>query len=96
MNLMAWCGNCGESFRLEELIADGYTGRCPRCGEDLSPGYAPVASGAVHELMGAAASFEVAAARLRDVAHRLHIDGRKLCHDLGEALGETVTESRQH
>ena len=95
MNLMAWCGHCGESFRLEELIADGYTGRCPRCGEDLSPGYAPVASGAVHELMAAAASFEVAAARLRDVAPRLHVDGRKLCHDLGEALGETVTESRQ-
>src|SRR5689334_22795682 len=74
MNLIAWCGYCGESFRLEELVAAGYTGRCPRCGEDLSPGYAPVASATVHELMAAAASLEVAAAQLRDVAPRLHID----------------------
>jgi hypothetical protein len=95
MNIAAWCGFCGESFRLEELVADGYTGRCPRCGEDLSPGYAPVASASVHELMAAAAALEVAAAQLRDVAPRLHIDIRKLCHDLGEAFGETTAESRQ-
>jgi hypothetical protein len=95
MNIAAWCGYCGESFRLEELVADGYTGRCPRCGEDLSPGYAPVASATVHEVMAAAASLEVAAARLRDVAPKLHIDARKLCHDLGDAFGETVAESRQ-
>jgi hypothetical protein len=54
-----------------------------------------VASAAVHELMAAAASLEVAAARLRDVAPKLHVDARKLCHDLGDALGETVAESRQ-
>lgn len=95
MNLIAWCGYCGESFRLEELVAAGYTGRCPRCGEDLSPGYAPVASAAVHALMAAAASLEVAAAQLRDVAPRLHIDVRKLSQDLGTALGEPVAESGQ-
>lgn len=95
MNISAWCGYCGESFRLEELVADGYTGRCPRCGEDLSPGYAPVASAAVHELMAAAASLELAATRLRDVASRLHVDARKLSQDIGAALGETATDSRQ-
>lgn len=95
MNVAAWCGFCGESFRLEELVGDGYTGRCPRCGEDLSPGYAPVASAAVHELMAAAASLELAAARLRDVAPRLHIDVRKLSHDVGAALGETAAGPRQ-
>ena len=94
MNLGAWCGCCGESFRLEELVAEGYSGRCPRCGEDLSPSYAAVASAAVHELMTAAASLDVAASRLRDVAPRLHIDVRRLCHDLGDTLGEAVAENR--
>jgi hypothetical protein len=88
MDLGAWCGHCGESFRLAELVEDGFTGRCPRCGRDLAPGYGPVASGAVHELMTAAASLESAAARLRDVAPRLHVDARKLAGDLAEALGE--------
>ena len=93
VNLGAWCGHCGESFRLEELVASGYSGRCPRCGHDLSPGYAPVASSAVHELMAAAASLELAASRLHDVAPRLHVDARKLCHDLAEALGEPAADS---
>lgn len=93
MNLGAWCGHCGESFRVEELVASGYTGRCPRCGNDLSPGYGPVASAAVHELMQAAAALELAASRLRDVAPRLHVDARKLCHDLADVLGESAADS---
>lgn len=88
MDLRAWCGHCGESFRLAELLEDGYSGRCPRCGVDLSPGYAPVASGAVHELIGAAEVLTGAAARVRDVAPRLHVDARKLAADLAAALGE--------
>jgi hypothetical protein len=94
MDIGAWCGLCGESFRLEEMVAAGYSGRCPRCGRDLSPGYAPVASAAVHEVVAAAASLEVAVGRLHDVAARLHIDGRKLCADLGDVLGEPVAEGR--
>jgi len=89
MDIGAWCGHCGESFRLAELVDDGFTGRCPRCGRDLAPGYAPVASAAVHELMHAAAALEGAARRLRDVAPRLHVDARKLTADLAEAVGET-------
>lgn len=90
----AWCGHCGESFRLAELVENGYTGRCPRCGRDLSPGYAPIASAAVHELMRAAIAVHDAAARLRDVAPRLHIDARKLTTDLADALGEPATDGR--
>jgi hypothetical protein len=93
MNLSAWCGHCGESFRLEELIAAGYSGRCPRCGRDLSPGYAPVASAAVHDVIQSAAALEGALARLHDVASRLHVDARKLCTDLTAATGESVAES---
>ena len=94
MDIGAWCGHCGESFRLEELVAAGYNGRCPRCGRDLSPGYGPVASSAVHEAMAAATALEGAVGRLHDVAPRLHIDARKLCADLADALGEPVTEGR--
>jgi hypothetical protein len=50
VDLGAWCGYCGESFRLAELTAG-------------------------------------AAARLRDVAPRLHVDARKLNTDLAETLG---------
>ena len=88
MDVGAWCGHCGESFRLAELVEDGFSGRCPRCGRDLAPGYGPVASGAVHEVLAAAAALAGAAKRLHDVAPRLHIDARKLNADLADALGE--------
>jgi len=52
MDLGAWCGHCGESFRLAELTEGGFDGRCPRCGKDLAPGYVPVASAAVHDVLG--------------------------------------------
>ena len=94
MDVGAWCGHCGESFRLAELVESGYTGRCPRCGRDLSPGYAPVASATIHELMQAAATLREAAGRLHDVAPRLHLDARKLNADLAEALGDSVPEGR--
>jgi DNA polymerase II large subunit len=87
MDVGAWCGHCGESFRLAELVEDGYTGRCPRCGEELSPGYATIASAAIHDVLRTARELDEAAARLRDVAPRLHVDARKLTSDLTEALG---------
>jgi hypothetical protein len=87
MDVGAWCGHCGESFRLQELVADGYSGRCPRCGRELSPDYVPVASAAVHDVLAAAEALSDAAARLRDVAPRLHVDARKLTADLSASLG---------
>lgn len=87
MDVGAWCGHCGESFRLEELVANGYSGRCPRCGRELSPDYVPVASAAVHDVLKAAEALSDAAVRLRDVAPRLHVDARKLTADLSASLG---------
>jgi hypothetical protein len=86
VNLRAWCGHCGESFLLAELFAGGFTGRCPRCGNDLAPGYVSVASAAAADVLAAATALSEAAARLRDVAPRLHIDVRKLNADLADAL----------
>ena len=87
MDVGAWCGHCGESFRLAELVADGYDGRCPRCGKELSPGYVPVASAAVHDLLAATEALADAAARIRDIAPRLHVDARKLTADVVTSLG---------
>jgi DNA polymerase II large subunit len=89
MDVGAWCGHCGESFRLAEMVGGGFDGRCPRCGSDLTPGYLPVAGAAVHDVLNAAAALASAAARLHDVAPRLHVDARKLNADLTEALGES-------
>jgi hypothetical protein len=89
MDVGAWCGHCGESFGLAELVAGAFDGRCPRCGEELAErSYLPIASGAVHDVLTAARALDEAAARLRDVAPRLHLDGRKLRADLADSLGE--------
>jgi hypothetical protein len=84
VDLRSWCGRCGESFRLAELVDAGYTGRCPRCGRDLSPGYTPVASAAVHELLAALDDLVSAASRLAEVAPRLHLDTRQLTERFAE------------
>jgi hypothetical protein len=86
VQVTAWCGWCGESFRLDEMTAQGFSGRCPRCGEPLSPDYTPVASAAVHELLDAAEQLSAAAIRLREVAPRLHLDARRLTADISESL----------
>lgn len=91
MDVNAWCGHCGESFRLAELIEPAFTGRCPRCGRDLAPGYGPVASGAVHDTLAAIADLEAATGRLRDCAPRLHIDARRLAAGLGEAMASPAS-----
>jgi hypothetical protein len=89
MDVGAWCGHCGESFRLAEMTDGGFDGRCPRCGFDLTPGYVSVASAAVHDVLTAAAALASAAGRLHDVSPRLHVDARKLNADLTAALGES-------
>jgi hypothetical protein len=90
MDVRAWCGHCGESFRLAELVDPAFSGRCPRCGAELAPGYVPVASVAVHDVARAARELHAATARLRDVAPRLHLDVRRLADDLRDAAGETA------
>jgi hypothetical protein len=86
MDIQAWCGHCGESFRLDELVVGGFTGRCPRCDRQLAPDYTPIASTAIHDLLAAAATLREAAERLGEVAPRLHIDARKLTTEVAEAL----------
>jgi hypothetical protein len=88
MDVQAWCGHCGESFRLAELVEGGFDGRCPRCGRDLAGSYAPVVSAAVHDLLAAVEAADQAAQRLRDAAPRLHVDARRLSAALAAALGE--------
>jgi predicted amidophosphoribosyltransferase len=89
VNVGAWCGHCGESFPLAELVAGAFDGRCPRCGAELvGDGYLPVASTTVHDVLRAAAALDAAAGQLRDVAPRLHVDGRKLRADLAQSLGD--------
>lgn len=78
MNVAAWCGRCGESFRLAELVEGGQALHCPRCGEDLAPGYAAVAAGCVREVLAAAAALDAALGRLADIAEHLHVDRRRL------------------
>jgi uncharacterized paraquat-inducible protein A len=89
MQLRAWCGHCGESFGLAELVERGFTGRCPRCGFDLASGYAPVASAAVHDLLAAVATLEQAAERLAETAPHLHIDTRSLSEQVAASLGDS-------
>jgi hypothetical protein len=88
VNVIAWCGNCGESFRLAELVEAAFDGCCPRCGYAFAEGYLPVASAAVHDVLRAATQLQESIGRLRDVAPRLHVDGRKMSADLAETLGE--------
>ena len=89
MDVQAWCGHCGESFRLAELVDNGFSGRCPRCGWDLVGSYGPVVSAAVHDLLAAATAIDSAAQRLRDSSPRLHIDVRRLAGELDDALGRS-------
>jgi hypothetical protein len=89
MELRAWCGICGESFALAELVDGGFTGRCPRCSETLAAGYGPVASAAVHDLLNAVSTLDQAASRLAESAPHLHIDTRKLSSEVASALGES-------
>jgi hypothetical protein len=88
MDVGAWCGSCGQSFRLAELVAGGFDGKCPRCGFAFADGYLPVASAAVHDVLTAAKALHESIGRLRDVAPRLHVDGRKLQSDLADVVGD--------
>jgi hypothetical protein len=84
----AWCGRCGQRFRLLEIVEPAHPAACPRCGEPLAPGYAAVVVSTAREVAAAAAALEAAANRLRDVAPALHVDTA--------ALGERLRESVDH
>ena len=87
MRTGAWCGGCGRSFALAEVVEPGNAGRCPRCGRIFAPDYSAVLVAAVRQLLAAADALEAAARQARDVAPRLHIDARRLCDDLEALLG---------
>lgn len=90
MTVPAWCGHCGESFDLAEVLAPaaggGEAGHCPRCGAALAPGYLTVLMSAARSLTSALESAGAAAAQLRDIAPALHVDHRAVCDRLREAL----------
>jgi hypothetical protein len=86
MDVAGWCGSCGESFRLLEVVEDGNAANCPRCGTPFAPAYAAVVAQAVRQLAAGAAAVAAAGRQLRDVAPGLHIDRTKLGADLDRAL----------
>lgn len=88
MNVRAWCGLCGQSFELSEVVVPAHAGRCPRCGELLAPDYTAVLTSAVRRLLAALAATDDAGHQLGEVAPRLHIDTRRMYASL-DALDTT-------
>lgn len=86
MNVQAWCGHCGESFRLVEVIEDGAGATCPRCGFLFDPGYSTLLASAVRQFVAAADELQDAARLLREVAPLLHVDRKALYADLDTEL----------
>lgn len=88
MDVGAWCGACGDSFRLLQVVEDGNAASCPRCGSSFAPAYAVVVAQAVRRQASAAANLAAAGQQLRDVAPRLHVDWAKLDADLDRARSD--------
>jgi hypothetical protein len=86
LSVEAWCGRCGESFPLLEVVDSGTPGHCPRCGVALAPEYAAVMVSAVRQVIAAAAVLQQSGAQLADVAPLLHIDRRALAEELEGSL----------
>lgn len=86
MNTEAWCGNCGESFRLAQVIEAGTGGRCPRCGIVFSHEYNAVVTTAATEVIEAHQRMEHALRQLTDMAPLLHVDREALYKSLDEFL----------
>jgi hypothetical protein len=79
VTLAAWCGHCGESFALAEVVTpSGETavGACPRCGVLFAPAYTAVIVSATRRLIDAAAALDEALGQLRDMAPALHVEHR--------------------
>ena len=86
MNTEAWCGNCGESFRLAQVVEEGSGGRCPRCGVVYSHEYNAVVTASATQVIEAHARLEDALQRLTDMAPLLHVDREALIKSLDEHL----------
>lgn len=86
MDVGAWCGRCGQRFRLVELLEPPTLGECPRCGEPFGAGYAGLLAGDVRRLAAAAVSLADAGGQLAEVAPALHLDTVRLAADLRAAL----------
>ncbi len=86
MNTEAWCGHCGESFRLAQVVAEGNGGRCPRCGIVFSHEYNAVVTSSAAAAIKAHAELEDALQRIADIAPLLHVDREALFKSLDTHL----------
>ena len=86
MNTEAWCGHCGESFRLAQVVEEGAGGRCPRCGIVFSHEYNAVVTSAAAEAIAAHARLEDALQRIAEIAPLLHVDRGALYKSLDAHL----------
>ncbi len=86
MNTEAWCGNCGESFRLAQVVEEGQGGRCPRCGIVFSHEYNAVVTTAATQVMEAHVRLEHALRQLTDIAPLLHVDREAFIKSLDDHL----------
>jgi len=86
VNLDGWCGHCGESFNLAQVVAEGDGGRCPRCGIAFNHDYNAVVTASLRQLLAAYAQLHDAAQRLADTAPLLHVDRAALYKSLDAHL----------
>ena len=86
MNTEAWCGHCGESFRLAQVVAEGTGGRCPRCGIVFSHEYNAVVTTAASQVIEAQQRLEHNLRQIADMAPLLHVDREALFKSLDEHL----------
>ncbi len=86
MNTEAWCGHCGESFRLAQVIEEGSGGRCPRCGIVFSHEYNAVVTSSAAQVIDAHQRLEHGLQRIAEMAPLLHVDREALFKSLDEHL----------
>jgi uncharacterized C2H2 Zn-finger protein len=86
LNTEAWCGHCGESFRLAQVVEEGNGGRCPRCGIVFSHEYNAVVTTTASQIIAAHELLENSLKQLGDVAPLLHVDRESLFKSLDEYL----------
>ena len=86
MNTEAWCGHCGEAFRLAQVVEEGNGGRCPRCGIVFSHEYNAVVTTSAQQAMVAHQQLEDALQRITEIAPLLHVDREALYKSLDAYL----------
>jgi transposase-like protein len=86
LNVDGWCGHCGESFRLAQVVEAGAGGRCPRCGVVYNHDYNAVVTSSVSAFIRAAEAMHDAAQQMTETAPLLHVDREALYKALDEYL----------